>query len=69
MGSIPYQILYVPQQRVKASTGFPQMNLSLHLILIHSYVLEHFIQDNFLPGEFCGCKGSIENRLVCLKMW
>ena len=44
------------------------MKLSLHLILIHGCVLERFIQDNFLPWEFRGCKGSIANHSACLKV-
>lgn len=61
-------VFCVPQRRVKASNAFPPMKLTLHLILIHSYVLERFIQDNFLPREFLGCKCSIANHSACLKM-
>lgn len=37
------------------------MKLSLHLILIHIHVLEHFIQDNFVPWEFGGWGGGVQS--------
>lgn len=60
-------MLYVDQPGVKVSAGFPQMKVSLHLILIHIHVLEHFIQDHLIPWEFGGCKVSVANRSACLK--
>lgn len=44
-----------------------KMKLARHLILIHDYVLERFIQDHFLLWDFWGSKCTIANLSTHLK--